>query len=75
MTLPPTWRVLGRRAHRLGLIFEYGRHEAAIRDASATIDCRFVSWTRDATDAIILRTAVAAALEQLELSRATSENP
>jgi hypothetical protein len=71
-TTPPTWRDLGRRARRLGLVMNHGRHEATLLGPASTgsIDCRFISWTRtDGADAIILRTAVAAALEQLETRR------
>lgn len=57
MTTPPTWRDLGRRARRIGATLQQGRHEAVL-----------VGIDRD-RHAIILRTAVAAALEQLEAGR------
>lgn len=78
MTPPPTWRDLGRRARRLGINLQHGRHEASLvgpsldhpRQDVAPTDCRFVSWTTcNAADSIILRTAIAAALEQLEAGR------
>lgn len=62
MTAPPTWRDLGRRARRLGASISYlniGRVELA----------RFASWTSPRADSIILRTAVAAALQQPEARR------
>lgn len=74
---PPTWRALAARARRLGSTLQHGRHEASLigpsSDAPAIaglVDCRFVSWTISiGADSIILRTAVAAALEQLEARR------
>ena len=70
MKPPPTWRAIAVRARRLGLQIQHGRHEASLLGPAGSIDCRFVSWTyRDAVDAIILRTAVAAVLEQLEARR------
>lgn len=70
MTTPPTWRALAARARRLGIKVDHGRHEAAIFDPDQSKECRFVSWTgSNATDAIILRSAIAAALEQLEARR------
>lgn len=67
MKRPPTWRALAARAHKLGLTMQHGRHEASLLGPSASIDCRFVSWTHfDSIDARILRSAVAAALGQLE---------
>lgn len=67
MTAPPTWRDLGRRARQLGLRLAHGRHGAWLRgrDYYLGID----SWVTHRADAIILRTAVAAALEQLEKIR------
>lgn len=66
-TDPPTWRDLGRRARRLGVKLQHGPHEAAlVSRAIRPIEfCRFRSWL-GGTDSHILRTAVAAALEQLE---------
>lgn len=73
MKAPPTWRDLMQRATRLALKLEHGRHVASLvgpRTSDPLVDCRFVSWTgRDPADAIILRTAVAAALEQMERAR------
>jgi hypothetical protein len=66
----PVWRELAARARFLGLKLEHRRHEASILGPDGTPDCRFVSWSySDAVDAIILRTAVAATLEQLEQHR------
>lgn len=67
---PPTWRALAARARRLGVNVDHGRHEASLFREADAIDCRFTSWTgSNAADSIILRTAVAAALEQLEARR------
>lgn len=64
MTTPPTWRDLGRRARRLGRTMQAGEHTARI------VGHLYVeSWLNRRKASIILRTAVAAALEQLEAGR------
>lgn len=64
MTAPPTWRDLGLRARRLGVKLEHGPHEARV---SCAFDWNtFTSWLGHRADQVILRTAIAAALEQLE---------
>ena len=63
----PTWRELGRRARRLGIRIEHGRHEASMRGPD-WLECRFVLWAT-ADDSIALRAAIAATLEQLEARR------
>lgn len=72
MTTPPTWRDLGRRAKQLGLLLDHGDHEAQILSrfepgkSFAVQEADFRSFIGRRRDALILRTAVAAALEQLE---------
>lgn len=65
MNLPPTWRDLGRRARRLGMTLSHGPHDAMLFANGRMEMARVASWLCRRADAIILRTAVAAALEQL----------
>lgn len=61
---PPTWRALAARARRLGWTMQAGEHTARI------VGHLYVeSWLSRRKSSIILRTAVAAALEQLEARR------
>lgn len=67
---PPTWRTLAARARRLKLRLDVqeGRHKHEVAIADPVADSalvQFASWVGVKDDAI-LRTAVAAALEQLE---------
>lgn len=67
MKPPPTRRALSARARRLGVLVDYGPHEAGIT-AHASV-AHFTSWLGRRRDSIVLRSAVAAALEQLEARR------
>lgn len=68
---PPTWRALAARARRLGLKVEHGRSQAVIdrpmSNGGIEEMLRLESFTEGSN--LILRTAVAAALEQLEARR------
>lgn len=66
--MPPTWRELKARARAKGLRIVHGRHQATVC-RGAEVRAGFASWTSRRGDRIILRTAVAAALEQLEARR------
>ena len=66
---PPTWRELERRARRLGLAIEHGLHEAQLYGADMEVVFGAGSWLGRRADALILRTAVAAALEQPKRNR------
>lgn len=64
MTAPPTWRQLESRARALGAVVEHGKHQAEIRRLSGS-----VAWAESwlgRPDAVILRTAIAAALSAME---------
>lgn len=62
---PPTWRTLAARARRMEVAITHGPHEAVVMSQRGEV-ARFASWVSRTADSIILRTAVAAALEQLE---------
>lgn len=73
MTSPPTWRQLESRARALGAVVEHGQHEARImRPRGEMILAGEVvyaeSWLGK-PDAVILRTAIAAALSEMERKR------
>lgn len=64
MKSPPTWRTLAARARRLKVTMQAGEHTARV------VGQFYVeSWLNRRAASIILRTAVAAALEQLEERR------
>ena len=68
MKPPPTWRALAARARRKGAAVSHGRHEAVLLRPRGEV-ARFASWISRKADSIILRTSIAAALEQLEARR------
>lgn len=68
----PTWRTLAARARQVRATIEGGDHEAAVHRAtnSGRVEiARFRSWLGRRKSDVILRAAVAAALEQMEVHR------
>lgn len=59
----------------MGVRIEHGAHDASMNGPAVTGQlCRFTSWLGVRADSLVLRTATATALDQIEASSMRSRN-